>query len=383
MPDEPCPSERAVATGARPLMRVAHVVAPAAFGGLERVVAGLCRETALRGHSVLLIATLAPGAELPAWAAELQGSGVSVAPVHVPSRAYLAERRAVRGLLRRFRAEVVHTHGYRSDVVHAGVVRGEGIPLVSTAHGFASSRGIGLVYEWLQRRAWRRFDAVVAVSRPLLDVLSGLGIPRDRLVFIQNGLSGAHAPVDRREARTRLGLPQDARVVGWVGRFSEEKNAVLAIEALARTTDRAVRLCMIGAGPTLEHCRALAHDRGLSERVRFCGAVPDAGPLVSAFDVLMLSSRTEGTPMVVLEAAAAGVAVVSTSVGGVPDLLGRDGGWLVPADDAAALAVALDEAASDPAQAARRAERLQARLLAGPVDWVSEYLALYSRLIGA
>ena len=360
---------------------IAHVTAPAPFGGLERVVAGLARESVARGHRVVLVLTLELGDVIPAWAATLIGAGVIVEPVFLPSRAYIAERRAVREILRRHAVDVVHTHGFRSDVVHAAVARSERLPLVSTAHGFATTRGIGLLYEWLQRRAWRGFDAVVAVSQPLLAVLGSAGVPHDKLVFIRNGLVDGSTPLKRTEARARLGIAESGTVIGWVGRFSEEKAPGLTIEALARSKDLTMQLCMIGAGPLLEDCRELARDLRVIERVRFCGAVPDAGPLLSAFDLLALSSRTEGTPMVILEAAAAGVPVVATAVGGVPDLLGADGGWLVPPQDPELFAAALAAAAGDPVEATRRAERLRARLLAGPVDWIAEYLALYERII--
>ncbi len=364
------------------MLTIAHLTAPAAFGGLERVVAGLARVSVARGHRVVLVLTLEVGGTVPGWAEALSGAGVILEPVFLPPRAYRSERRAVRALLSRHAVDVVHTHGYRSDVVHAGTAKGAGLPLVSTAHGFATTRGIGLLYEWLQRRAWRTFDAVVVVSKPLLEVLARAGVPRDRLVFIRNGLDGNTAPRSRDDARARLGLPQAGAVVGWVGRFSEEKDPGAAIEALALSRDRDLRLCMIGAGPLLDACRALTHERGVADRVTFAGAVADAGQLLRAFDALMLTSRTEGTPMVILEAAAAGVPVVATSVGGVPDLLEEDGGWLAPAGRADGIAAAVADLMADAAEARRRADRLQARLMAGPEDWVERYLDLYARVIG-
>ena len=361
---------------------IVHLTSPAQFGGLERVVSGLCRETVARGHRVVLIATLSPGDPVPPWAEALREAGVVVEPLHLSSRAYARERRTVRGLLRRHGAQVVHTHGYRPDALHVGMVKSLGLPIVSTAHGFSATRFKGKVYEWFQKRAWRRFDAVVAVSQPLVEAIARAGVPRERIVLIRNGLSqGASAAVTRGEARARLGLPEATAVLGWVGRLSEEKDPQLAIEAFALLAAGSARLCMIGAGPQAEECRAQVARLGLGDRVTLAGAVPDAGPLLSAFDALVLSSRTEGTPMVILEAAAAGVAVVSTAVGGVPDLLGDDAGWLVPAGDAEALASAMGAALGDGAERIRRAERLRARLAtdAGS-DWVEQYLELYRRL---
>lgn len=367
------------------MTRIAHVVAPAPFGGLERVVAGLSREMARRGHEVSLILTLGPDEPRPQWADALSSAGVAVDGVRVGGRAYFAERRGVREALLRRRAEIVHTHGYRPDVVHRATARGLRLPVLSTAHGFASSGGKGRIYEWLQRRSWRGFDAVVAVSQPLVDRIVASGVPRERVEMIRNGTVISATPLlGAAEARERLGLPS-GRIVGWVGRLSAEKAPGVAIEALAAAQDRSAILCYIGAGPLEQECRARAQSLGVADRVRFLGTVPDAAPLLPAFDVLLLSSHTEGTPMVVLEAAVARVPVVSTAVGGVPDLLAGDAGWLAPAADAAALGRCLDEALSDRRVALAKADRLGERVkgAAEANDWIESYLGLYSRLISA
>jgi glycosyltransferase involved in cell wall biosynthesis len=113
------------------------------------------------------------------------------------------------------------------------------------------------------------------------------------------------------------------------------------------------------------------------------GAHADAARLFSAFDALVISSRTEGTPMIVLEAAVAGIPVVSTSVGGVPDLLEDGAGWLVPPGDRDALAQAIRAALDDPTERGLRGARLRARFApaASDNDWVDQYLDLYRRLI--
>ena len=96
-------------------MRILHLTAPAPFGGLERVVSGLARESVARGHEVVLQMTLSPGEGVPSWASALTAQGVTLEPTHVGARSYLAERRAVRSIIARHRSQVVHSHGYRSD----------------------------------------------------------------------------------------------------------------------------------------------------------------------------------------------------------------------------------------------------------------------------
>ena len=102
----------------------------------------------------------------------------------MPGRAYLRERAAIARLLREVRPDVVHTHGYRPDVLDAGVARGQGIAVVTTVHGFTGGGWKNRVYEWLQCRAFRRFDAVVAVSRPLVGLLERRGHPVSLVVRV-------------------------------------------------------------------------------------------------------------------------------------------------------------------------------------------------------
>ena len=160
---------------------IVHVTAPAEYGGLERVVTGLSTAMARRGHRIIVVTVLEPHKPVPAWTLPLGDSGVTVEPIHVHTRAYCTERRLVCELLNRYDADVVHTHGYRTDFIDGSFARRAGYPVVSTAHGFIKTTVRGRAYNKLQIRALRRFDAVVAVSRPLFDELRAAGVPSDRL----------------------------------------------------------------------------------------------------------------------------------------------------------------------------------------------------------
>lgn len=363
-------------------MKIVHLTAPAPFGGLESVVAGLARDCVTRGHSVTIVLSLSAVAEMPSWAEELQEAGVKLEVLRLPGRAYLAERRAVRSLLRRALPDIVHSHGYRSDALHQGTVHALGLPLVSTAHGFASSGGIGRFYEWLQLRAWRRFDAVVAVSLPLRDVLAARGIPHARLQVIRNGVVGDVSYESREGARVHLGLPAAGLVFGWIGRLSEEKNPLLAVDALAELGEPNARLCVVGDGPLRLDVARRARQLGVGQQVVLVGARPAASRLLRAFDALVLSSRTEGTPMVLLEAAMAEVPIIATGVGGVPALVGSEA-TIVPSEDSRALARAMGSHIHDPGAGQRNAEALRRRLQqeSSANDWVDAYVALYQRVI--
>jgi glycosyltransferase involved in cell wall biosynthesis len=282
-------------------------------------------------------------------------------------------------------AGVVHSHGYRTDVVAALSGAVPGARLVSTAHGYTGGGRKNRLYERLQAAAWRRFGAVIAVSEPLVQELHRRGLDPRRVRLIPNAWRGDARSVDRPEARRRLGIESDARVVGWVGRITQEKGPDVALDAFARLAAREgapAQLHFVGEGRLRPELESRAAALGLAERVHWHGAVAGAARLFPAFDVLLLSSHTEGTPMVLFEAMAASVPIVATSVGGVPDVLGPGGGWLVPPRSPDALAAALEEALTSPVEAhsrvARATDRLNAKYAVGP--WVDAHLALYREL---
>ncbi len=366
----------------RPLT-IAHVLAPAPVGGLERVVQALAAGHGLRGCAVHVVCVFDEDAE--ATVLPLHGAaGVTQHVVRVPRRRYGIERARVARLVQEVGARLLHTHGYRADVVDAPAARQLGIPAVTTVHGFTGGGLKNRIFERLQVRAFRGLDAVVAVSQRLADQLAGRGVPPRLLRCIPNAWSGwAVAPLSRAEARRTLDLPAEGQVVGWVGRLSREKGADVFIDAVARLSAPGVTAAVVGAGRDADALRARAARRGIADRIRWCGEVADAASCFSAFDVFALSSRTEGTPIVVLEAMASGVPIVATRVGGVPDVLTDGEGWLVAPEDPLALAAALQAALGDRKAAAVRvaaaAARLAARFASGP--WLDAYEGLYRDLV--
>jgi glycosyltransferase involved in cell wall biosynthesis len=156
----------------------------------------------------------------------------------------------------------------------------------------------------------------------------------------------------RRRWRQRHGLEPEAIVLTHVGRFAPPKNHALLIEAFAQVrTHTPLYLLLVGGGELEDAVRQQVVELGLQQRVRFLGVRADVPAILNASDLFVLSSRWEGNPLSVMEAMAAGLPVVSTAVGGVPDLV-REGetGLLVPSGDAAALARALQALVDDPAR---------------------------------
>ena len=335
------------------------------------------------GARVRVAAVVEPAPAPHPFVAALREEGLDVHVFAVPPRRYLRERAAVRAFLERTGPHVVHTHGYRTDVLDAPVARRMGIPTVSTVHGVVGNGARNRAYEALQRRSLRRADGVVAVARPQVDALVRAGVARERIRLLPNAWSPLREPLGRAEARRALRLEPGATVVGFVGRLGPEKGADVLLRAAALEPGCRPTLCFLGGGREAAALRALAEDLGLAPRVAWRGPVPDAGRLMAAFDVLALPSRTEGTPVVLFEASRAGVPVVASAVGGVPDVLG-EGFNLVPPDDDRALAGALARILARPSDAEGAVRRAAARIRGSfdPEGWIRGHLELYADVAG-
>lgn len=359
-------------------LRILQVTAPARTGGLESVVLQLSRGLRQRGHDVHVAAVLTPGTEQAhPFLEALHDLEVPTHVILVSGRAYLTERRKVEALARSLGAHVLHTHGYRADILHGASARAVGAGHVMTLHGFVCGNWRDRLYEHLQIRAARTADAVIAVSQPIVDRLYTSGT-RHTVRLLRNALGAAPNPYSRVEARQRLGLPGELALIGWVGRLSEEKGPDLFVRALAASASH-IHGVIVGDGPLLEPVARLAADLGVEHRLYMTGSVPQASRYFGALDALAMTSQTEGTPMVMLEAMNAAVPVITTMVGGIPDMVGSDDAWCCAPGDVQALATSFAEAVQESPQRAARIARATA-LVADRFSvqrWLESHLQVY------
>jgi glycosyltransferase involved in cell wall biosynthesis len=338
-----------------------------------------------RDAGVHVAAVLEPGTEIGhPFVKRLESMNVPVTPIIVGGREYIKEFRALRALISELRPDVVHTHGYRSDVIGAAAARRVDSAVVSTVHGFTGGSWRNRVNELVQCLALRRAAAVVAVAAPIVSRLTAAGVPRRKITWIPNGFSSTGGSLSRRAARQRLGLDDSSLVAGWVGRLSHEKGADVVLKALALTPSP-WSLSIVGDGGEADHLLRLERDLGLTGRVHWHGEVSNAAAYFAAFDAFVLSSRTEGTPITLFEAMDARIPIIATRVGGVPDVVSTDSAIVVPSEDPKSIAEALRAIASDPAAAARRAEVAHGKLTSSFSDtaWLDRMDAVYRAALEA
>ncbi len=340
-------------------MRVVALVPGDRFSGPAGQVASTGPELATRGVDLRFALLCRPGDrtdQLPAFLTRL-GLGCEIVTDRGPLDLGLPRR--VRTVLEAWRPHVVETHGYKATAVALTLHRRATWRWVGYFHGFTSESVRAAFYHRLDQRMLRHADAVVAVSDEQRRILARR-IPGVRVIpnAVTLGQDRSAAPPAWLAAVEAMPRPR----LGVVGRLSPEKGVDVFLQASHRLAERGIAHTGIiaGQGPAQARLERLCGDLGLADRIRFIGYQSDVQRLYGALDVLVIPSRSEGLPSVLLEALAADVAVVSTRVGSIPDVL-RDGaaGVLVPPDSPDALAdgIAAALAGLDSAETARaRAE---------------------------
>lgn len=261
---------------------------------------------------------------------------------------------------RDLRPHIVHTHAAKAGALGRVAARLARVPItLHTFHGHVLRGYFDPVttaaFRGIERVLGRRTTRIIALSPGQREELLAMGIGRpDRVCVVPLGLEldrFLEAQAHRGALRRHLGLPPEAKLVGIVARLVPIKDHASFIAAAARVAraDPSVHFVLAGDGPIRAGLEVAAAEAGLGSRVHFLGWWEDLPALYADLDVVALASRNEGTPVSLLEAMAAGVPVVATAVGGVPDVVCHgETGLLVPPGDPAALAAALASLLGDP-----------------------------------
>ena len=254
------------------------------------------------------------------------------------------------------------------DVLHAHLANAHVLgSLVSALTGRACLATIhGRMVPMLDFEAHRMSDAMhmSVVCRAAYGHARAIGVPRERLHLIANGVPAAGASNASSAFAASVGLSAEMPLVGFVGRLSPEKAPDLFVrmahQLAAKHTDAA--FVLIGDGPMRERLEEEVRLLGIAGRVRFAGERHDVLPLLPSLTALVVPSHAEGMPLALMEAMAAGVPVVATSVGGIPEMIQHlNTGLLVGPGDAGQLAIAVDGLLDDPAWAAAIGARARQR----------------------
>jgi glycosyltransferase involved in cell wall biosynthesis len=364
----------------RPI-RVLRVIARLNVGGPALHVTYLARGLAGRGYETTLVAgDVARGEASMSFVADQAGVEVVTLPglsrELSPIRDALAAFRLAR-LIRKLRPDVVHTHTAKAGAVGraAALLAGTRRPVVvHTFHGHVLRGYFGtggtLVFRAIETLLARATDRLIAVSPEVRDELVALHVaPREKFSVVRLGIElepRVRFDGDPTEVRRRHGIPEGKFVVGWFGRMTAVKRTDDLLTMLAGVRERGVDalLLLVGDGDDRERLEQRAHDLGLARSCLFLGYQEDVAPWYAICDAVVLTSASEGTPVTIIEALAAGRPVVATKVGGVPDVVDEgETGFLVRPHDTHALAERLEILAGDPVRRRTMGELGRARML--------------------
>jgi len=327
---------------------IAHVLLSLSVGGGERLALLLAAHQVKLGHRVILISFEEPP-DGP-LGVEFLDAGVEVR--RLPKRSHGLDRSLypkLTGLIRRERITVVHAHNPVPLIYGALPTKLAGARLVYTHHGPNPTTPRRLQ---LRRLAGRLADAYVAVSEDTKRAaLEGREVDPSKLSVLINATDTERFQPDlkrRASRRAAWGISSDAVVIGSVGRVAAEKNHVLLVEAAAPLLDDGVKLVIAGDGGERGAVEDRARALGVTEHLHMLGMVRDVPSVMAGLDVFALSSKWEGLPLVLAEAMATALPVVSTAVGGVVKVIDEgETGLLVPEGDAEAMRAALSQLCDD------------------------------------
>lgn len=285
--------------------------------------------------------------------------------------------------------DIILTHHVKSHFLIKLLRLSEQCRWVAFHHGYTAPDRKTRAYNHLDRWSLPSADRVITVCQSFATDLADAGVPADRISVLHNSVRppAPASPEEVKALKARLGMADDERVVLAIGRLSHEKGHLDLISAFAglRTAHPGLvaKLVIVGDGPERNKLETAVSSLGLSERVIFAGHNNNVRVFYAAADLLALPSHTEGSPNVVLEAMAAGVPIVATAVGGVPEIVeDNESALLVSAGDLSAMATAIARLFTDKELARRLTANASATIAARhtPKSYVNSLMEIYQQV---
>jgi glycosyltransferase involved in cell wall biosynthesis len=325
-----------VSVGSDRPIRVLHMGSPTGLYGAERWILALIKHL--------------PPEQVDSWVGVVKDAPELEAPLCAVAakmgfrtrvfESYGKFSRSAIGQLRQFLLEheidILHTHGYKTDLIGCLAVRGTSCRIIATPHGWSVNAGFKLqIYEMLDRVAFLFMDAIAPLSQDLCDGLRRLPGLRKKLRLIDNGvdLSEVDAPIETPEL-VRRWRSESRFIIGYIGQLITRKRIDSLIEAFHQLDLPAKQLCLIGDGPQRAQLKALAERLGERDSIAFLGFRDDRIAFLKGFDLFVLPSELEGIPRSLMEATGAAIPAIATDIPGCRDVVlpGKTGLLCVPGD---------------------------------------------------
>lgn len=367
-------------------MKILQIIDGLGIGGAEKLLLNFSPAAVERGHDVVVL-TLRDSRASPIES-ELRSRGI---PVQLLGGAGLLDIRRYRDLvrfLRRERFDIIHTHLLASNILGGICGHKSASPVVGSLHNTEPYRGRNAhIKQWLEYLVLRRWTSrTIAVGHIVAEKRAEKLRPA-RLDVVPNAVPLiAPLPVDeRRLLRKELVGDPDRPIILTLGSLTRQKGYDILLRAFATVHQSYPEACLLiaGSGPEHDALTAAATSLGLRDHAQLLGGRADPERLLGAADIFVSSSRWEGLPLAVLEAMAARLPVVATSVGDIPRVLTENTGLLVPPDDTRALAAELERLLGDAGLRRDLGQRARARIEGeySVEAWCERLLAIYADVV--
>lgn len=379
-------------------MRICHVITRMIVGGAQENTLLTCEGLTRRGHDVTLITgpAIGPEGELMTRARAGDYRLIVLDEMRREIDPWLDWRtyRRLKSLLCEMRPDVVHSHSSKAGILaRRAAAKVGGMKIVHTVHGLPfhpyQSCLVNRLYIALERRAAKVTDAIICVADAMTAQALAAGVGRaEQYTTVYSGMEVApyvERPDEAAEFRRSLALPTGAVLVTQVSRLAELKGHDYLVAAAAQVADLPVHFCLAGDGKLREEIACDIARRGLTDRFHLTGLVPPARipTIMHASDIVVHCSLREGLARALPQAMLAGKCVISFDVDGAPEVVTDETGILVAPKDAAGLADALRQLATDGPRRDRLGEagRALCRRQFDHDHMVDRIEAVYSRIV--
>jgi len=301
-------------------INVLQFICPTGFYGAERWILALSKHLDPDRVRCDLVVTTEPGNQDLKISHEYKSLGLNAYEVPMSNRLDISAIPKLATLIREKQIDIIHTHGYKSDVIGVLAARKAGIPCVVTPHGFENSSDIKLrLFIWLGCQAMRFSAKAVPLSRQLVEDCKRLGVPENKTTYIQNGVDLSEVEAQPKPERD----PKGEKRIGFVGQMISRKNIfdLLDIFDALHAKHPNTRLILLGDGDERKNLEQYAEKLDSNSHIEFLGFRDDRLELLMSFDLFAMTSTLEGIPRCLMEATAAEIPVAAYDIPGIDQLI--------------------------------------------------------------
>jgi glycosyltransferase involved in cell wall biosynthesis len=365
-------------------INVLQFICPTGFYGAERWILALAKHLDIKTVNCELAVTMEPEQKKLELVKEYNKLGLTSHIVPMKNKFDLTAINRLVDLVKKNNIDIIHTHGYKSDIIGVLAAKKAGIKCIVTPHGFENAKDIKLrTFIWLGCQAMKYGHYIVPLSQQLLADCKRMGVKSSKTVYIQNGVDLSEVEQTSIPEREN---PQEKRI-GFVGQMISRKNIFDLLDVFDNIHAKHpnTRLVLLGDGDARAELEKHAQTLKSNSHIEFLGFRDDRLSLLKSFDLFAMTSTLEGIPRCLMEAAAANIPVAAYDIPGIDQIIKHnDTGLLAELGDKKTLEAQWETILFEPTEAARLASNAKAYVYQhySANRMADEYSSLFKTCLG-